>query len=195
MLYHGSKNDFDEFKVSRFENISHGRDSGIGVYCTRDIDFAKGYCTGENATLYTINDEFLNGTHMLSNDEITLTKDELNDILRDISLYEIENVGCCDFISSYLGCFIEELDYDRLNETVDMLLENNESDLDIFNELYIICDEDIVLDSFEKQNIVAGINQERGEIVVFNPKNIEIINKEKMNLDYDNEYEEDDYDM
>lgn len=125
-VYHGSPNKFDKFDYARIR--TNGTSEGIGFYFTDNRKIAAGY--GNNGYLYTVR---LNGSKVLSDNEMTLTIEEVRKIV--IKLHELN-----DYLSNYGDISFEGYEY-LLNMALDSLYNYCDTDTEILGSLYNECGE------------------------------------------------------
>lgn len=191
-LYHGSKVSFDEFEIPEYH--TNGGDLGFGTYLTNDLDRAKMYADNDGY-LYTVelNDELKNSTP-LSPDKVTLTKEQVTQIIEEVSKQEMQQDGYPYMLSDW-GEPTSETTMDAGNKKIAQNMAES------------------VIDDTDDLNIINGINNELGgnasgakvvvpalnkmgihyaelkndyddvskEYVIFNPKDIKIVNRSLAN--------------
>lgn len=175
ILYHGTLNDFEKFSLDYIGK--NARNEGPGIYLTDSKDVAKTYAY-DNGYVLTID---FNGKKALSSTELTLTRNELKELI--LLLHEKE--AYLDNINdiSYYG--IEKV----LNEAIDMSLDNNDNDCDLISEIgNTLGSHKMVLDAlyynlgYDHVITKATWGYDLGQeniYVVFNPDALNIISKEK----------------
>ena len=136
IVYHGSPNKFDVFDYGMIR--TNGTSEGVGFYFTNNKNIAKGY--GSNGYLYTVD---FNGKRPLSDNKLTLTKEEAKTIIRFLD-DELE------FLSNYGDVAYEG--YDKVfNLAVEMEYGNAETDTEFMGSLYNACGEnELVILTFYK---------------------------------------------
>lgn len=119
-VYHGSPNKFNQFDYSKIR--TNGTSEGVGFYFTDSLDIATGYA--QNGYIYIAE---LNGTKALSDNEKTISRDDLKKLL-------IELNKSTDCLSNYGDVDFEGLE-NVLETALDMEYANN-TDTEIMGSLY-----------------------------------------------------------
>lgn len=192
-LYHGSKNDFNEFEIPKFHE--NGGTLGYGIYLTDSIERAKSYAD-DNGYLYTLelNDELKN-SKPLSAKEVTLTVNQVAQIIEKVAQKQIDEEEYPYILSDW-----EE--------------PTSETTMDAGNKAIVKRIAQNIVDDTDDLNIINGISNELGgndsgaqmlnpvlnemnihyavlevdyydkskEYVVFNPDDIKISNKQDIKL-------------
>lgn len=117
-LYHGSKNDFNQFNFKHLGK--NGKAQGSGIYLTTSSDFAKGY----GDILYTV--DMIKGK-ALSLDKITISKATLKKIMLDLH-DTVDYLNCINDVTYYGITKV-------LNEALKLELDYNNNDVDIYNSI------------------------------------------------------------
>ena len=117
-LYHGSKNDFNQFNFKHLGK--NGKAQGSGIYLTTNSDFAKGY----GDILYTV--DMVKGK-ALSLDKITITRATLKKIMLDLH-DTVDYLNCINDVSYYGVTKV-------LNEALKLELDYNNNDVDLYNSI------------------------------------------------------------
>ena len=88
-LYHGSKNNFNEFGIPKYH--TNGGTLGFGTYLTDSIERANSYAD-TNGYLYTVEltDE-LSQSQLLNATKVTLTLNQVAEIIEKIAEKQIED--------------------------------------------------------------------------------------------------------
>lgn len=192
-LYHGSKNDFNEFEIPKFHE--NGGTLGYGIYLTDSIERAKSYAN-DNGYLYTLelNDELTN-SKPLSAKEVTLTVNQVAQIIEKVAQKQIDEEEYPYILSDW-----EE--------------PTSETTMDAGNKAIVKRIAQNIVDDTDDLNIINGISNQLGgndsgaqmlnpvlnemnihyavldvdyydkskEYVVFNPDDIKISNKQDIKL-------------
>lgn len=192
-LYHGSKNNFNEFEIPKFHD--NGGTLGYGIYLTDSIERAKSY-TNDSGYLYTVelNDELTN-SKPLSAKEVTLTVNQVAQIIEKVAQKQID----------------EEEDPYILSDWEE---PTSETTMDAGNQAIVKRIAQKILDDTDDLNIINGISNQLGgndsgaqmlnpvlnemnihyavldvdyydkskEYVVFNPDDIKISSKQDIKL-------------
>lgn len=192
-LYHGSKNDFNEFEIPKFHE--NGGTLGYGIYLTDSIERAKSYAN-DSGYLYTVelNDELTN-SKPLSAKEVTLTVNQVAQIIEKVAQKQIDEEEYPYILSDW-----EE--------------PTSETTMDAGNKSIVKRIAQNIVDDTDDLNIINGINNQLGgndsgaqrlnpvlnemnihyavldvdyydkskEYVVFNPDDIKISNKQDIKL-------------
>lgn len=121
LVYHGSKNLFNDFDYNLIGE--NGRIEGNGFYFTDSLTVANAY-SSQDGYIYEV--EF-SGKKQLSNEKITITRNNLKKVLMQLQeenefLWNFEDVGS-------LG--VKTV----LNNAINLMFEYNNNDVDIFVEL------------------------------------------------------------
>lgn len=122
-VYHGSPNVFESFS---YQNMGRtGLVDGVGFYFTDNKEFASGF-SGETGKVY---DVFLNIKKPTDETSLTITKEQLKEIMLDI-----DSKFDGDFLNNYDD--VSRLGKEKvLNSAVNLILENYKNDKDIINGL------------------------------------------------------------
>ena len=120
-VYHGSPNLFSKFDYSRIR--TNGTSEGVGFYFTDNKDIATGYA--QNGYLYIVE---LNGRKALSDNEKTLTRNELKKLLIELD----KRIEC---LSNYGDVHYDGFE-NVLNTALNLEYDNNDTDTDIMGSLY-----------------------------------------------------------
>lgn len=192
-LYHGSKNDFNEFEIPKFHE--NGGTLGYGIYLTDSIERAKSYAN-DNGYLYTVelNDELTN-SKPLSAKEVTLNVNQVAQIIEKVAQKQIDEEEYPYILSDW-----EE--------------PTSETTMDAGNKAIVKRIAQNIVDDTDDLNIINGISNQLGgndsgaqmlnpvlnemnihyavldvdyydkskEYVVFNPDDIKISNKQDIKL-------------
>ena len=192
-LYHGSKNDFNEFEIPKFHE--NGGTLGYGIYLTDSIERAKSYAD-DSGYLYTVelNDELTN-SKPLSAKEVTLTVNQVAQIIEKVAQKQIDEEEYPYILSDW-----EE--------------PTSETTMDAGNKAIVKRIAQNIVDDTDDLNIINGISNQLGgndsgaqmlnpvlnemnihyavldvdyydkskEYVVFNPDDIKISNKQDIKL-------------
>lgn len=189
-LYHGSKNNFNEFEIPKYH--TNGGTLGFGTYLTDSIERANSYAD-TNGYLYTVEltDE-LTQSQPLNATKVTLTLNQVAEIIEKIAEKQIEDEEYPYILSDW-----EE--------------PTSETTIDAGNKAIINRIAQSIIDDTDDLNIINGINNQLGgnnsgadtlvpilndvgihyavldveyydnskEYVVFNPQDIKIKSKEQ----------------
>lgn len=192
-LYHGSKNDFNEFEIPKYH--TNGGTLGYGIYLTDSIERAKSYAN-DSGYLYTVelNDELTN-SKPLSAKEVTLTVNQVTQIIEKVAQKQIDEEEYPYILSDW-----EE--------------PTSETTMDAGNKAIVKRIAQNIVDDTDDLNIINGISNQLGgndsgaqmlnpvlnemnihyavldvdyydksrEYVVFNPDDIKISNKQAIKL-------------
>lgn len=192
-LYHGSKNDFNEFEIPKYH--TNGGTLGYGIYLTDSIERAKSYAN-DSGYLYTVelNDELKN-SKPLSAKEVTLTVNQVAQIIEKVAQKQIDEEEYPYILSDW-----EE--------------PTSETTMDAGNKAIVKRIAQNIIDDTDDLNIINGISNQLGgndsgaqmlnpvlkemnihyavldvdyydkskEYVVFNPEDIKISNKQDIRL-------------
>lgn len=192
-LYHGSKNNFNEFEIPKFHD--NGGTLGYGIYLTDSIERAKSYAN-DSGYLYTVelNDELTN-SKPLSAKEVTLTVNQVAQIIEKVAQKQIDEEEYPYILSDW-----EE--------------PTSETTMDAGNQAIVKRIAQKILDDTDDLNIINGISNQLGgndsgaqmlnpvlnemnihyavldvdyydkskEYVVFNPDDIKISSKQNIKL-------------
>ena len=179
LLYHGSPKDFTEF------NPSAGGAEGFGVYLTPLVERATNYA-GDDGLIYEVDASKALEMKGLSQDEITLSREDMAGILTELSNRQIEEDEYPTTLSDYYGEISDFEDKDYLNSVIndvaEDLLMSNDSDTFVINDLKnAMGDEKMMGEILSSQNvgytIDASLNKESPDILVFDPTNVVIKQK------------------
>lgn len=189
-LYHGSKNNFNEFEIPKYH--TNGGTLGFGTYLTDSIKRANSYAD-TNGYLYTVEltDE-LTQSQPLNATKVTLTLNQVAEIIEKIAEKQIEDEEYPYILSDW-----EE--------------PTSETTIDAGNKAIINRIAQSIIDDTDDLNIINGINNQLGgnnsgadtlvpilndvgihyavldveyydnskEYVVFNPKDLKIVDKQQ----------------
>lgn len=192
-LYHGSKNNFNEFEIPKYH--TNGGTLGYGIYLTDSIERAKSYAN-DSGYLYTVelNDELTN-SKPLSAKEVTLTVNQVAQIIEKVAQKQIDEEEYPYILSDW-----EE--------------PTSETTMDAGNKAIVKRIAQNIVDDTDDLNIINGISNQLGgndsgaqmlnpvlkemnihyavldvdyydkskEYVVFNPEDIKITNKQDIRL-------------
>lgn len=192
-LYHGSKNNFNEFEIPKYH--TNGGTLGYGIYLTDSIERAKSYAN-DSGYLYTVelNDELTN-SKPLSAKEVTLTVNQVAQIIEKVAQKQIDEEEYPYILSDW-----EE--------------PTSETTMDAGNKAIVKRIAQNIVDDTDDLNIINGISNQLGgndsgaqmlnpvlkemnihyavldvdyydkskEYVVFNPEDIKISNKQDIRL-------------
>ena len=192
-LYHGSKNNFDEFEIPKYH--TNGGTLGYGIYLTDSIERAKSYAN-DSGYLYTVelNDELTN-SKPLSAKEVTLTVNQVAQIIEKVAQKQIDEEEYPYILSDW-----EE--------------PTSETTMDAGNKAIVKRIAQNIVDDTDDLNIINGISNQLGgndsgaqmlnpvlnemnihyavldvdyydkskEYVVFNPDDIKISSKQDIKL-------------
>ncbi|MBP3888753.1 MAG: hypothetical protein J6F30_14080 [Cellulosilyticum sp.] len=124
-LYHGTTAQFDEFSMDFMGE--HSTSEGLGLYFSDSKNVAKGYAY-DTGRIFTIEFE---GKKAISAEKITFTRKEIETLV--LELHKSTNLLEDYNDISYYG-------FDRVfNETLESLIEWNESDVELICELANTC--------------------------------------------------------
>lgn len=130
VVYHGSKSIFTVFDTERIG--LNGSQEGQGIYFTDNKDFAEGYSGGEGQLL----EGYLNIQKPLSDSEVTLTRKEVEQIIRKVDPSGDDLLANYSYDSRYYGTDKHDLWYESaLKTTLDSVMEYSETDSEIMAEL------------------------------------------------------------
>lgn len=192
-LYHGSKNDFNEFEIPKFHE--NGGTLGYGIYLTDSIERAKSYAE-DSGYLYTVelNDELTN-SKPLSAKEVTLSVNQVAQIIEKVAQKQIDEEEYPYILSDWEEptsettmdagnkAIVKRIAQNIVDDTDDLNIINgisnqlggNDSGAQILNPVlnemnihYAVLD----VDYYDKSK----------EYVVFNPDDIKISNKQDIKL-------------
>lgn len=189
-LYHGSKNNFNEFEIPNYH--TNGGTLGFGTYLTDSIERANSYAD-TNGYLYTVEltDE-LSQSQPLNATKVTLTINQVAEIIEKIAEKQIKDEEYPYILSDW-----EE--------------PTSETTIDAGNKAIINRIAQSIIDDTDDLNIINGINNQLGgnnsgadtlvpilndvgihyavldveyydnskEYVVFNPKDLKIVDKQQ----------------
>lgn len=192
-LYHGSKNNFNEFEIPKYH--TNGGTLGYGIYLTDSIERAKSYAN-DSGYLYTVelNDDLTN-SKPLSAKEVTLTVNQVAQIIEKVAQKQIDEEEYPYILSDW-----EE--------------PTSETTMDAGNKAIVKRIAQNIVDDTDDLNIINGISNQLGgndngaqmlnpvlkemnihyavldvdyydkskEYVVFNPEDIKISNKQDIRL-------------
>lgn len=192
-LYHGSKNDFNEFEIPKYH--TNGGTLGYGIYLTDSIEREKSYAN-DSGYLYTVelNNELTN-SKPLSAKEVTLTVNQVAQIIEKVAQKQIDEEEYPYILSDW-----EE--------------PTSETTMDAGNKAIVKRIAQNIVDDTDDLNIINGISNQLGgndsgaqmlnpvlkemnihyavldvdyydkskEYVVFNPEDIKISNKQDIRL-------------
>lgn len=192
-LYHGSKNNFNEFEIPKYH--TNGGTLGYGIYLTDSIERAKSYAN-DSGYLYTVelNDELTN-SKPLSAKEVTLTVNQVAQIIEKVAQKQIDEEEYPYILSDW-----EE--------------PTSETTMDAGNKAIVKRIAQNIVDDTDDLNIINGISNQLGgndsgaqmlnpvlkemnihyavldvdyydkskEYVVFNPEDIKVSNKKDIRL-------------
>ncbi|SPJ44560.1 hypothetical protein [Leuconostoc carnosum] len=192
-LYHGSKNNFNEFEIPKYH--TNGGTLGYGIYLTDSIERAKSYAN-DSGYLYTVelNDELTN-SKPLSAKEVTLTVNQVAQIIEKVAQKQIDEEEYPYILSDW-----EE--------------PTSETTMDAGNKAIVKRIAQNIVDDTDDLNIINGISNQLGgndsgaqmlnpvlkemnihyavldvdyydkskEYVVFNPEDIKVSNKQEIRL-------------
>ncbi len=130
VVYHGSKSIFTVFDTGRIG--LNGSQEGQGIYFTDNKDFAEGYSDGKGQLL----EGYLNIQKPLSDSEVTLTRKEVEQIIRKVDPSGDDLLANYSYDSRYYGTDKHDLWYESaLKTTLDSVMEYSETDSEIMAEL------------------------------------------------------------
>lgn len=130
VVYHGSKSIFTVFDTERIG--LNGSQEGQGIYFTDNKDFAEGYSDGKGQLL----EGYLNIQKPLSDSEVTLTRKEVEQIIRKVDPSGDDLLANYYYDSRYYGTDKHDLWYESaLKTTLDSVMEYSETDSEIMAEL------------------------------------------------------------
>lgn len=192
-LYHGSKNDFNEFEIPKFHE--NGGTLGYGIYLTDSIERAKSYAD-DSGYLYTVElDDELTNSKPLSAKEVTLTVNQVAQIIEKVAQKQIDEEEYPYILSDWEEptsettmdagnkAIVKRIAQNIVDDTDDLNIINgisnqlggNDSGAQILNPVlnemnihYAVLD----VDYYDKSK----------EYVVFNPDDIKISNKQDIKL-------------
>jgi|GEM_PF-1219097 len=192
-LYHGSKNDFNEFEIPKFHE--NGGTLGYGIYLTDSIERAKSYAN-DSGYLYTVElNDALTSSQPLSAKEVTLTVNQVVQIIEKVAQKQIDEEEYPYILSDWEEptsettmdagnkAIVKRIAQNIVDDTDDLNIINgisnqlggNDSGAQILNPVlnemnihYAVLD----VDYYDKSK----------EYVVFNPEDIKISNKQDVKL-------------
>lgn len=130
VVYHGSKSIFTVFDTGRIG--LNGSQEGQGIYFTDNKDFAEGYSDGKGQLLKG----YLNIQKPLSDSEVTLTRKEVEQIIRKVDPSGDDLLANYSYDSRYYGTDKHGLWYESaLKTTLDSVMGYSETDSEIMAEL------------------------------------------------------------
>lgn len=130
VVYHGTKAVFTEF--DRAKVGLNGSQEGQGIYFTDNKDFAEGYSNEKGQLL----EGYLNIKKPLSDNERTLTKKQVESIIRKLDPSGDELLSNYSTDSRYYGTAKHEMWYESaLRETLDSVMKYCDTDSEIMAEL------------------------------------------------------------
>ncbi|WP_273718469.1 hypothetical protein [Leuconostoc mesenteroides] len=192
-LYHGSKNEFNEFEIPKFHE--NGSTLGYGIYFTDSIERAKSYAN-DSGYLYIVElNDALTNSQPLSAKEVTLTVNQVAQIIEKVAQKQIDEEEYPYILSDW-----EE--------------PTSETTMDAGNKAIVKRIAQNIVDDSDDLNIINGISNQLGgndsgaqmlnpvlnemnihyavldvdyydkskEYVVFNPEDIKISNKQEIKL-------------
>ena len=168
-LYHGSENTFNAFSLDYLGK--NGTAQGSGVYLASNKETAAMY--GDN--LYTVTVKIENDLKL---DSMTITRAKLKAIVKELH-------NSHDLLNDFNDVNYYGVNY-VLNECLDLLLEDDENDTDLYNGLVnIVGDTQAVTEVFYKHGKythVHATDQTRLKddvFIILDPRNVIIENVEK----------------
>jgi hypothetical protein len=184
--YHGSPVDFEAFELQQIPTV--GTNMGFGVYLTDDGTRAERYTGNDNGIVYTV--DFEPGREMFF-DELTLSRDEITELVGNIAKQQIENDGYPYILSDWDEPTKEwsEQNDGIVSQIVDSLSElpddvellnslNNELGGDAHDKDSLIQAELTKMGVTHSTRMYVGVDGETSqETVVFNPANLKIVTK------------------
>lgn len=130
VVYHGSKAIFTVFDTGKIG--LNGSQEGQGIYFTDNKDFAEGYSDGKGQLL----EGYLNIQKPLSDSEVTLTRKEVEQIIRKVDTSGDDLLANYSVDSRYYGTDKHKLWYESaLNDALDSIMEYCGTDSEIMAEL------------------------------------------------------------
>lgn len=193
MLYHGSKKDFTTFEIPKFHE--NGGTLGYGIYLTDSIERANSYAN-DNGYLYTIElDEKVLNSNPLSAKEVTLTVNQIAKIIEKVAQKQIDEEEYPYILSDWEEP-TSETKMDAGNKAiVNRIAQSITDDTDDLNIINGISNQlggndsgaqtlNPILNELNIHYAVLDVEYYDGskEYVIFNPKDIKISNKKKVNL-------------
>lgn len=136
-LYHGSRTEFDQFKIQSYHRT--GGAMGYGIYLTNSTTRALTYA--ENEYLYTVDlkPSAFKQARTLSVNKLTLTHKEATFLIEELTKEQIKNDGYPYMLSDWEEVS-SETDLDQGNRGIarriaTKLLEGNSTDIDFLNDV------------------------------------------------------------
>lgn len=130
VVYHGSKAIFTVFDTEKIG--LNGSQEGQGIYFTDNKDFAEGYSDGKGQLL----EGYLNIQKPLSDSELTLTREQVEQIIRKVDPSGDDLLANYSVDSRYYGTDKHNLWYESaLNDALDSIMEYCGTDSEIMAEL------------------------------------------------------------
>ncbi|WP_349521968.1 hypothetical protein [Leuconostoc citreum] len=192
-LYHGSKNNFNEFEIPKFHE--NGGTLGYGIYLTDSIERAKSYAN-DSGYLYTVelNDELTN-SKPLSTKEVTLTVNQVAKIIEKVAQKQIDEEEYPYILSDWEEPTSETTMDEGNKAIVKRIAQNIVDDTDDLNIINGISNQlggndsgaqrlNPVLNEMNIHYAVLDVDyyDKSKEYVVFNPDDIKISNKQDIKL-------------
>lgn len=130
VVYHGSKAIFTVFDTEKIG--LNGSQEGQGIYFTDNKDFAEGFSDGKGQLL----EGYLNIQKPLSDSELTLTREQVEQIIRKVDPSGDDLLANYSVDSRYYGTDKHNLWYESaLNDALDSIMEYCGTDSEIMAEL------------------------------------------------------------
>lgn len=191
MLYHGSNEKFDKFKIRESKN---GTALGFGIYLTDSPERAKTY--GKYIYQVQLTDDPEN--REVSTNKVTLNQNEVTKMIEAVAQKQIDEDGYPYILSDWEEPS-SETEIDEGNHMIaqnisENIVTTNESDIDIINDLGNqvggrASASECLSPILKKMHIhysVKDFQLENGdktkEYIVFNPKDIQISSVSERNL-------------
>lgn len=130
VVYHGSKAIFTVFDTEKIG--LNGSQEGQGIYFTDNKDFAEGFSDGKGQLL----EGYLNIQKPLSDSEVTLTREQVEQVIRKVDPSGDDLLANYSVDSRYYGTDKHKLWYESaLNDALDSIMEYCGTDSEIMAEL------------------------------------------------------------
>lgn len=203
VLFHGSPVSFDQFELQSTHS-SGGTAMGYGIYFSDSKERAEMYAN--EGYIYEVEGEVLNARGLLGN-EVTLDVNEIESIISSIAQSQIDGKDEYPYILTEFGAEVSsEIEMDEGNQAIayemaETIYKDEVDDLSIVNSIYQLLGGDSAIENteflnsaLEELNIKYGVQEFIGEnnissqeYVVFNPKNIQILNKDNLSQEQNKE--------
>lgn len=195
-LFHGSKKSFDHFELQN--NPENGTDLGFGVYLTDDQERAELY-VGDEGYVYTIDPTAIDGRE-LSTEEITLTHDQVQELVVSISEKQMAGEEHYPYLLSDYGEPSSETEMDEGNRLIASefaynILDSASNDIDIINDLNAMLGREVeetrlLVAALNEQNIRFAVREYAAdeekiskEIIVFDPNVVKILEQKAKKME------------